>query len=110
MAGSKKLTATIAVSGTTSNALDIKNWTPVGMVLPSSFDGTTITFTASDSEGGTYVPVYDKTGTQISYTVAASRAIKIVPEDLAGFEFIKLVAGSSQTTTDTEITLVLKAL
>ena len=51
------LTATIAVNGTTSGAVDLAGCTLVGLFIPSTFDGTTLTITASTMLGGTYIPV-----------------------------------------------------
>lgn len=100
------LTATIATSGTTSGAVDLGNRKLVSIFLPSTFDGTTITFTASTTLGGTYVAVLNPlSGAAVSYTVAASRVININPADFAGLRFIKIVAGTTQSTTDTILTL-----
>lgn len=105
------LTATIASGGTTSGAVDLSGCTLVGLFIPSTFDGTTITITASTTLGGTYVTVQDGDGSSSAFTITTT-ASRYVPLDNlaipAGLVFIKLVAGSSQTTTDTVITLAVR--
>lgn len=105
------LTATIAVSGTTSNAVDLSGCRLVGLFLPSTFDGTTLTITASSTLGGTYVPVQVDHTSAAAYTIT-STASQYVPlaniDILAGLQYIKLVAGSSQTSTSTVITLAVR--
>jgi len=100
-------TVVIPNGQTTSAAFDIGGFTLVGMILPSALTSTAMKINASDSLAGTYVPVYGPTGTQISYTVAASRYVVIPPTDLQGVNFIELVAGSAEGA-DRTITLILK--
>src|SRR4051794_8809084 len=105
------LTATIATSGTTSGAIDLSGCTLVGLFVPATFDGTTLTITASASLTGTYVSVQQDHTSASAYTIttAASRYVGLDNLDLAsGLQFIKLVAGTSQSTTDTVITLVVR--
>jgi hypothetical protein len=107
------LTATIAVSGTTSGAVDLSGCTLVGLFIPATFDGTTLTITASSTPGGTYVSVQQDHTSASAYTITTA-ASRFVPLDNLyiplGLEFIKLVAGSTQTTTDTVITLAVRAV
>lgn len=93
-----------------SNAIDIEGKVLVGLVIPSNFDGTTVKFQVSH-DNVTYQALYDDGGTEISITVAASRGVGITAakaEALAPWRYIKLVTGTAQTTTDTEIFLVTK--
>ena len=109
-------TVTIATSGTVSGAIDLHGCTPVGIFLPSTFDGTTIKFQAATTLDGTYVAVEDGAGTPAEITLTASAASKYIAisaaiqEQLRGIRFLKLVAGSTQTSTDTIITLALRPL
>lgn len=68
-----------------------------GIVVPTGFEGTAITFEASDDEAGTFLPCHDDTGTEISVTVAAGRHVLVDPNLLAGARWVKLVAGTAQT-------------
>lgn len=91
--------ATIASGQTTSGEIDLKGGAMVGIITPSALTSTTMTFTASDKEGGTFVPVYDSEGNQINITVAASQAIALTGVDadaLAPWSVIKLVGGSAE--------------
>lgn len=101
-------TATIAVGGNRSEAIDLKGMNLAGFLLPSNFDGTTLKLEMSDALDGTYIPVH-ASGVEVSYTVAASKYIAV--DNLAvtaGLRYIKLVTGSNQTTTDTVIKLALR--
>src|SRR4051812_41268875 len=105
------LTATIAVNGTTSSAVDLSGCTLVGLFIPSTFDGTTLTVTASTTLGGTYIPVQVDHTSASAYTITTTASQYVPLSNLAipaGLEFIKLVAGSTQTSTSTAITLAVR--
>lgn len=100
---------TITVGGATSAAADLDKNKLIGIIFPSTFDGTTVTFTASDLLAGTYVSVIASDGNAISFTVAASKFLALTDAQatqLSACRFLKVVAGSSQTTTDTILQLV----
>lgn len=109
-------TITIASSTTVSEAIDLHGTTPVGIFLPSTFDGTTIKFQAASASDGTYVAVEDGGGTPAEITLTASAASKYIAfsaaiqDQLRGLRFIKVVTGSAQTTTNTILTLALRPL
>jgi hypothetical protein len=48
------------------------------------------------ADGSTYVPMYDKSGSQYSVTVSTSRGILLPPADFAGWPYIKVVSGSTE--------------
>ena len=85
---------TIASSATTSDAVILGGKVLVGLVMPGTFTGTTITFTVSH-DGTTYQALYDDTNTQVSMTVAASRNYAL-PDTLAAWPYFKIVSGSSE--------------
>jgi len=99
-------TATIASGGTTSGAIDCEGATLCGVFLPSTFDGTTLGFTAATSAGGTYFTLHSD-GAALSLTVAASTYVALDPSIFAGVRHVKFVAGT-QSTTDTILTAVLR--
>lgn len=101
------VTITDAENTTPTDGIDLIGMTLVGIICPSTFDGTTITFTACDTQGGTYLPVYDKSGNAYTVTTAASRYVILSPADFAGIRFIKPVTGTNQDTTDTVLIFVL---
>ena len=100
-------TATIASGAATSSAFTIDGFA-IGMVyLPSTFDGTTVTFTVCPTLGGTYLPYEGVDGNAVTITTSASAAFAL-PEGIFGAPYMKVVAGSNQTTTDTIVTVTLK--
>lgn len=109
------VTVTIASSTTVSNAIDLGGTTPVGIFLPSTFDGTTVKFQASTAIDGTYVAVEDGAGSPAQITLTATAASKYiaipmaVQDQLRGLRFIQLVVGT-QSTTDTVITVALRPI
>ena len=95
-----KKTATIALNGTQSNAIDLEGYQLAALIMPAAWTASGgITFLASDALDGTYGPVYDDTGTEVKVTAAASGAagtrIPIVQNAvaLASLRFIKLRSG-----------------
>lgn len=99
------LTATIASGQTESGEIDLGGADLCGLFIPSNFDGTTLTIKAASAPGGTFVAV-QAAGADYTLTTTASKYCPI--ENLAvvaGLRFIKLVAGTSQSTTDTVITI-----
>lgn len=81
--------------------IDTYGYLVSGFVLPAEFDGTTITFQAAAIDGrgspGTFYPVHDSSGTEMTVTCAASRVVLIEPQTFAGARFLKIVAGTEQT-------------
>ena len=99
-------TATVASGETTSEEIDLSGTELVGIFVPSTFDGTTITLTAASTPGGTFVTVQDGDGNAYTITTTASRYAPIKNLALlAGVRYIKLVCGTSQSTSDTVFTL-----
>ena len=87
----------IASGQTTSGEADLSNGrTLAGIIMPGTFTGTALTFTAYDSSGGTFNAIYGDTGTAISVTCAASRYIAVDPAVFAGVRYLKVVSGSSE--------------
>jgi hypothetical protein len=104
------LSATIASGQTASDVIDLGGTDLCGLFIPSTFDGTTLTLQASQTASGTFVTVQSG-GSDYTLTTAASKYTPI--ENLAvvaGLRFIKLVAGTAQSTTDTVIGLAARAI
>lgn len=87
--------ATIAISTTTSGAVDLQGQALCAIQMPSAFTGASITFQGS-VDGSTYQAIYNSSNTQYSITVSASRTYAINPTDFAGFRYIKIVSASSE--------------
>lgn len=109
-------TATIATGGTTSEAVDLHGCELCGVFLPSTFDGTTLTLLAAPTADGTYVAVENGAASPANVTITATAASKYAPlaaadrDAVRGLRFMKFVAGSTQTTTDTILTLNVRPL
>lgn len=87
-------TAEVADGGTTSAAVDMKGFTPVGVYLPSGMDGASLGFAVAPAADGTYVTMLDPAGAAVNYTVAASRYFPLDPGWFAGVQFLKLVVAT----------------
>lgn len=105
------LDATIVVAATKSNAIDLSGTYLVGLIIPANFDGTQLQFEGS-RDGTTFVPLYNSGGTRQTITVTAATltGISIAPTDFSMWRFLKLVAVTTQMTTDTVIGLVTRPL
>lgn len=100
---------TIAISTSTSAAIQMQGLNLVGIQLPAAFTGTAITFTVS-VDGVTYQPLYTSTsGTALSYTVAQGHYVAINPQDFYGANYIKIISGSSEAAART-FSVILKGL
>lgn len=101
--------ATIASGQTESNAINLSGTQLVGLDIPNTFDGTTLTIKSAQTLGGDYRTVASDSGSDFSITVASGGNRVVAISNLAitsPLRFIKLVAGTSQSTTDTVITLI----
>lgn len=103
-------TVTIATGDTASGVLDLGSLTLVAIRFPSNFVGTTMTFTDSDTSGGTFDALLKDDGNAYTVTTAASKKSAVDYTKFAGSLFLKLVAGSTQATNDKTITCYLRAL
>lgn len=110
MATTRSQTLTVADAGTTSNAFIADGSAVFGLMVPSTFDGTAITFTVSaDSPdvveaSATYQPLYeyntltnDGVATRsVGLTIAASQSYDL-PAALTAWPRWKIVCGTAQT-------------
>jgi len=100
---------TIAKAGKTSSVVDLEDGVVLGLILPA-LDATTLTFTASASSDGTFVAVQSKALAALTIS-SGTGAIAIASDDLAGlagYRYIKIVAGSAQNTAARTFTWLLK--
>lgn len=88
-------TGTIASGGTTSGAFAVGAMAFLGLVVPAAFTGTSLTFTVAATLTGTYQPLYDDAGSQVSLTVAQGRSYSL-PVALSTWPFFKIVSGSAE--------------
>jgi hypothetical protein len=100
----KTPTATIADGATESSVVTVGDNLPSGIKTPAGWTTASITFKASESAGGTFVPVYDASGALLTIaSAAASRWYAIAPQDLAGVPYLKLVSSVAQAGGDSLI-------
>lgn len=95
----RTITLTVANGQTTSGVIDLTVYVLAGIILPAALTSTAITLTVCDTRGGTYQPLYDSDGNQVSLAVAASRAVGLSGAEadaLAAFPYAKLVCGSAE--------------
>lgn len=85
----------IASGQSLSGVVDLRGWTITAIEVPSSWTAANITLAASATEGGTFVPVYDASGTELEVTAAASRFIVVAPDATRAIEFVKIRSGTS---------------
>lgn len=90
-------TVSIASGGNTSSAANSSGGVLAGFYIPSTFTGSSVTFTAS-RDGANYYPVRDRTGTSISVTVNTGTPSFYSLNGVLPFaaEFIRVVSASSE--------------
>jgi hypothetical protein len=98
VAGDYYQSAVIASGQTKSGAIDITGAKSVGLIFPATFDAVAVTFEGS-ADGTTYnqVSVMATAATQAVLTLTSNvqgKAISL-PQELAAFAFIKIVAGGA---------------
>lgn len=90
--------AVIASSGTKTAAIDLGGLVLCGVIFPTTFTGTALTFEVSDAIDGTFVPLKSTvSGTALSYTIVQASYAAIDPKDFQGVRFLKLVSGSIES-------------
>lgn len=89
------ITATIANGQTTSSEIDLKGASMGTIYLPAAFTGTSLTFTAAPTAGGTHQTVYDDSNSAITVTVTQGRNYPI-PAEVMNARFIKLVSSGAE--------------
>lgn len=102
------LEAVIPTGQTTSNAVDLKGNTLLGIVTPPALTGSALTFLVS-VDGGDYVTLKKSEDGSSAYSVnvAANLYIPVVPSTWIGIRYVKVVSGSTETRAgDTTIKLI----
>lgn len=105
--------AVISSGGSLSPAVALGARVIHGILMPTGWDAAALTFQAS-VDGTTFFDIYSSAGTELSYTVAASRYIPIDPTLWRAINLIKVRSGTSgaavNQTADRTISLILKPL
>ncbi len=97
VSGGSSVTATIANGASLSDEVDLAGESAQALVMPAAWTAANLTFVASDVSGGTFVPVHDDAGVEVSVTAAASRCIGFdaVARELDGLRFVKVRSGTT---------------
>ncbi len=108
---SRYCTTTVAISGTTTDEIDLREWLLTGIYLPSNLTGTGgITLKDAAVMGGTPLTCYESDGTtavSIADVSGTSRGIKLDPRSISSARFATLVFATTQTTNAKTIGLVM---
>ena len=106
--------ATILNGQSQSQEIDLGESQLVGLVMPATWTAANLTILAASSPGGTFNPLHDEGGTEITITAAAARQISISSAKLQGARFIKVRSGTSgapvNQAADRQIQLLVKDL
>jgi hypothetical protein len=104
-------TATIAASGSLSDAIETGGGTFTGIIMPAAWTAAALTFQGS-VDGTNFFNLYDEFGTEVSYAADASRFIRIGPSDNFSVPVLRIRSGpaASAVTQAAEriITIVLR--
>lgn len=93
-------TVTIANGASQSGAISLGAYRLGGIIMPAAWTTAAITFLVCDTVDGTFVPLHDDVGTEVTIAaaaVAASRAIAIdeLAGSLAQWEWVRLRSGTT---------------
>lgn len=86
-----------------SAEVDLRGLVVVEIVMPGTWTAAAVSFTGSDTTGGTFTSIYDIAGNEYAISAAAalaSRRIKIPPGDLLGDCFLKVRSGLTGAAVD----------
>lgn len=100
MAKNLLLTDTVTIAGgdTTSGSKAMeRNRVPLGLIIPSTFTGATVSFQVSIDDGTTFYPLYYE-GTLYSFSVGTSRYHAFNKAAFEGVKLFKIVSASTEGT------------
>jgi hypothetical protein len=97
--GTAVLTANIANAAALSQALDVGAARAVGVIVPAAWTAADLTFAVCDTAGGTFVPLFDDTGTEVRIVgPAVNTARSLSPTAaaaLGAWRFVKFRSGTN---------------
>lgn len=102
---------TITNGTSLSGAIDLAAATLACILMPAAWTAAGLSFAASDTLAGTYVPVFNEAGAE--YTVpsgsaTASQWIKLPMVDFMGIRFLKVRSGTNGTPVNQSADRILK--
>lgn len=88
-------TATIANGASLSGEVNLEHGDLFALIMPAAWTAAVLTFSGS-YDGTTFYNLYDETGTEISFTVDASRYVLIsAPAKFMGLKRLKVRSGTA---------------
>lgn len=90
------LTATIAISTTTSDAVLLYGTTAIGLSTPAALTGTILTFTGSMDGGDTFVTINNEFGSPLAITVAVDSGYTLDANTFAPYDQIKVISDQTE--------------
>jgi hypothetical protein len=91
------LEVTIPAGTNESDAVDLEDAVELALQMPAAWTAAAIYFLASDRMDGTYQPVSDKAGIELTVAAAASKTLSLgtYKNELAPFRYVKICSGTS---------------
>lgn len=86
----KVQTLTIANGAATSDVFDMKDYAGGQIHMPAAWTAASIGFQISSSSGGTFLPLYDNSGSIIEIDGPSADTAYQLPKDLFGAHYVKL--------------------
>lgn len=91
---------TISSGSSVSDGFQLDGGQLVGLLMPDSFTGNSLSFEVMRPTDGTYLPHYDSLGQAVSVVSAPSRSI-VLDEEVRGLPargFLRIRSGQNQST------------
>jgi hypothetical protein len=91
----QSVSAVIEASSTTSTVVDLSDLAMVGIIMPSIFTGTALTFNGS-LDNVNFYPLYNTAGTELSITVSPDIWIEFTPGDFCAVRYLSFVSNQTE--------------
>lgn len=93
--GYRSMDFTIAGGGTLSAAVQLNGLHGEAIVMPAAWTAAGLSFTAGDTELGTFQPLFDGLGVELTMSVLASQTIVLPISMIRAFNWLKMRSGTS---------------
>lgn len=107
--------ATIASGGSQSGEITVNDGRVTGIQMPADWDAANLTALGSNAEGGTFYPIYDSDGNELTISAADDRYLSLSAAEqelLSAPKVIKLRSGTAgapvNQTADRALSVILK--
>ncbi len=103
-------TATIAISQTDSDEVDLMAGAVVGIIMPTAWDAATMRWECSATSGGAFLETFNGDDVRIEITVTAGRHYDLTSggHTVGGCRFLKVISSATQTAERAIILIVAK--